>query len=349
MPLHRILAFVLVVFSILSTVLSLILPTPVADRTPPTSPGIPVPGLVTGRGPRLVVLNLEGPIRSGDPTLSGAAVVRRRLVSAAKNNDVKGVLLTINSPGGTVAASQELYRAIQAVHGAGKPVVVSMGDVAASGGYYSASAADVIYANPGTLTGSIGVIISGFNAEELLRNLGIQSQTIKTGPFKDILSFTRALTPPERDLLQGLVDDSLDQFISDIVQGRQQKPSGTFGDVVNEAQIRQRQALTYPAVKALADGRILTGRQALDVGLVDVLGGYEEALLGLRLLVGDPDEKLPVGGDLPTLNRFLDLLQSGGTDLVSQDLASTLLDSLRDLLSSQSHFGSAIKVRIEVG
>ncbi|MEN9206149.1 MAG: signal peptide peptidase SppA [Thermostichales cyanobacterium DRC_bins_46] len=306
MPTHRILALLLVGFAILSTVVSLLQPT----TTPEVTPGIPV----LGRGPRLLVVSLEGAIRSGDPALSGAGVVRRRLSAAAKNPDVKGVLLTINSPGGTVAASQEVYRAIQSLHRAGKPVVVSMGDVAASGGYYAASGADVIYANPGTLTGSIGVIISGFNGEELLKNLGIQSQTIKTGPFKDILSFTRPLTPAERELLQGLVDDSLDQFIRDIVQGRQQQPVGDFRAVLSETTLQQRQALSYERVKALADGRILTGRQAQGVGLVDVLGGYEAALQGLRLLVGDEEEKLPVSGDQPGLNRLLDWLQVGGAE-----------------------------------
>jgi len=331
MPLHRILAVVLVGFSILSTVVSVLRNTPAPEAVADVNPGIPVPGLVASRGPRLLVLNLEGTIRSGDPSLAGATVVRRRLVSAAKNKDVKGVLLTINSPGGTVAASQELYRAIQAVHAAGKPVVVSMGDVATSGGYYAASAADVIYANPGTLTGSIGVIISGFNAEELLKNLGIQPQTIKTGPFKDILSFSRPLTTPERNLLQGLVDDSLDQFISDIVQGRQQKPVGAFPEVISETGIRQRQALTYATVKALADGRIVTGRQAQELGLVDVLGGYEAALQGLRTLVGDKDEKLPVGGELPNFNRFLELLQLSSGDPEAN--LGPLVEPLRHLLS----------------
>ncbi|GAB4217221.1 MAG: hypothetical protein OHK0012_21140 [Synechococcales cyanobacterium] len=311
MPVHRLLALILVGFSVLSTLIGILRPLPAPDPATAPPSGISVPGLVANRGNRLLVLNLEGAIRSGDPSFSGAGVIRRRLVSAAKNEAVKGVLLTINSPGGTVPASQELYRAIQAVHQAGKPVVVSMGDVAASGGYYTASAADLIYANPGTLTGSIGVIISGFNAEELLKNVGIQSQTIKTGTFKDILSFTRPITLAERELLQGLVEDSLDQFIGDIVQGRQQTPVSqtTLEALIDPDTLTRRQSLDYASVKALADGRIFTGRQALAVGLVDDLGGYEEALAALRQLVGDADAKLPISGEAPGLDRFLDLLQ----------------------------------------
>lgn len=170
---------------------------------------------------------------------------------------VKAVVLRIDSPGGGVAASQEIYDAVQRVRDDGKPVVASMGGVAASGGYYVACAADSIVANPGTLTGSIGVIMSFPNTEELFRKVGVKFETIKTGKFKDVGSMWRPMTDEERTLLQGVLGNVYDQFVDAIVDGR---------------------GMAREEILPYADGRIFSGDQALDYGFVDRLGSLDEAI-----------------------------------------------------------------------
>jgi protease-4 len=170
---------------------------------------------------------------------------------------VKAVVIRIDSPGGGVAASQEIYDAVRRVRDEGKPVVASMGGVAASGGYYVACAADSIIANPGTLTGSIGVIMSFPNTEELFRKVGVKFETIKTGKFKDVGSMWRPMTEDERALLQEVLGNVYDQFVNAIVDGR---------------------GMARENIIPYADGRIFSGDQALDYGFVDRLGSLEDAL-----------------------------------------------------------------------
>ncbi|MFS8854226.1 signal peptide peptidase SppA [Synechococcus sp. H55.2] len=257
-------------------------------------------GLESARGAdRIEVVTLEGTI--GGPrgsTLVGLPTSPvEQLREAVQDRAVKAVLLRINSPGGAVGSSQELYRAVTALHEAGKPVVAILEDIAASGGYYVASAADKIYANPGTLTGSIGVIISGLSFGKLLENYGIEPQTFKTGEYKDILSPFRSATPQEQRLLQGLVENTLDQFIRDVAQGRQHLPAKGAEQVLDAEMIARRQSLDEERVRQLADGRIFTGAQAVEVGLVDALGGYTEAVEDLRRMTGDPSLSPAGGGD----------------------------------------------------
>jgi protease-4 len=164
-------------------------------------------------------------------------------------------------------------------------VIAILENIAASGGYYVASAADKIYANPGTLTGSIGVIISGLSFGKLLENYGIEPQTFKTGEYKDLLSPFRSATPQEQRLLQNLVEDTLEQFIRDVAQGRQHLPEKA-DEVLEAEMIARRQSLDEDRVRQLADGRIFTGAQAVEVGLVDALGGYTEAVEDLRRMTG---------------------------------------------------------------
>lgn len=180
-----------------------------------------------------------------------------QLRSAEKDHQIQALVLRINSPGGSAATSQELYQTVLRIRNKGIPVVVSMGDVAASGGYYIAAAADHIFANGATITGSIGVIMQFSNYQELLDKVGIKFETVKSGQFKDAGSGWRSLTPTERDLFNELILDTWDQFVTDIVTAR---------------------GLDRGVVEAVADGRILTGRQALEVGLVDEIGGMEEAI-----------------------------------------------------------------------
>ncbi len=174
-----------------------------------------------------------------------------------RDPSVKAVVVRLDSPGGGVAASQEIYDAVRRLRDEGKPVVASMGGVAASGAYYVACAADSIVANPGTLTGSIGVIMSFPNTEELFRKVGLRFETIKTGKFKDVGSMWRPMTEDERTLLQEVLGNVYDQFIDAIVDGR---------------------SMAREDILPYADGRIFSGDQAQQYGFVDRLGSLEEAI-----------------------------------------------------------------------
>ena len=288
---------------------------------------------------RIELVSLQGPISGDAANLAGASRVSAKLRALAKNDQVKGVLLNINSPGGTVGASQELYRAVEAVR-AEKPVIAAVGDLAASGGYYAASAADEIIANPGSLVGSIGVIIQGINAEGLFEKIGVSQETIKTGPFKDLLSPSRPLSEAERTLLQELVDDAYDQFIEDVAKGRQHL-SPYVTETLSEEGIAQREGMTDASVRRLADGRIMTGRQGLEVGLVDELGGYEEALTRLREWIGDDD--VPISSEFPDLNEFWNLFRSQSFSLSNLGSSMSSLGDrlLHSLLLSPSEAPSA--------
>ncbi|MDX1919712.1 MAG: signal peptide peptidase SppA, partial [Candidatus Caenarcaniphilales bacterium] len=166
----------------------------------------------------------------------------------------------------------------------------SMGDVAASGGYYVASATDIIFANSGTLTGSIGVISHFSNFEGLMGKVGVKDMTIKSGRYKDIGSSSRTMTPEEQEILQALVDDTYDQFIKDVYEGRRTKDA-TYGEF--------RKSLTRDDIRELAEGMIYTGKQAKEVGLVDRIGSYYDALEELQRMVkkrskGKIKQNLPV-------------------------------------------------------
>jgi protease-4 len=181
---------------------------------------------------------------------------------------VRAIVLRVNSPGGSALASDLMSREVFETRGQ-KPIVVSMGDMAASGGYFIAAAADRIVAAPATLTGSIGVIMHLANYQGLMGKVGVQSVTIKAGRLKDIASPDRPMTAEERQLLQGIVDDTYDQFLTAVAEGRK---------------------MTKAQVKPLAEGRIYTGRQAYKVKLVDELGNAEVAEDALRKLANLPDD-----------------------------------------------------------
>lgn len=192
--------------------------------------------------------------------------IMAELREAARDESVKAVLLRINSPGGSVTAAEEIGREIARFkETTGKPVITSMGDTAASAGYWLAAYSDKIYANASTLTGSIGVYISYMNTEELYKKIGVQGDKIKSGAYKDILSNERPMTPEERALLQTMVDEMFAQFVQVVSTGRH----------MPEEQVRK-----------LADGRVYTGKQALALGLVDEIGNYYDALDATAKLVG---------------------------------------------------------------
>jgi len=181
---------------------------------------------------------------------------------------VRAIVLRVDSPGGAVVPSQEICEAIRRAR-EHKPVIASMGSVAASGGYYVASAAEKIYANPGTLTGSIGVVMHLRNLQGLLSKFGVSGAVIKSGQFKDAGSPYRKMTPREEQFLQGVSDDIYDQFVDAVCRGR---------------------GLKRELVEQLADGKVYTGRKAKELGLVDELGGLETAIQETGKRVGIPEE-----------------------------------------------------------
>lgn len=200
-----------------------------------------------------------------------AGATRKRVLEALKSVEERkfpALLLRIDSPGGTVGDSQEIYSALKRLREKVK-IVASFGNISASGGVYIGMGAEHIVANPGTITGSIGVILRGNNLERLLEKIGVSFKVIKSGPYKDILAFDRELTEPEKTILQELIDTSYHQFVQTVAEARK---------------------LSVDVVKSFADGRIFTGQQALELGIVDRLGTEEEARRWTAELVGlDPD------------------------------------------------------------
>ena len=203
------------------------------------------------------IVRIEGMI--GD-----TAGVIDQISEFADDDGIRAAVLRIDSPGGGVASSQEIYQAVRQRRN-NKKVVVSMGSIAASGGYLIATAADRIMANPGTITGSISAVMHFANVEELLKKVGVRSSVVKSGKFKDIGSPTREMTPEERELVQVIVNDIYDQFVATVSENRK---------------------IPLEKVVKLADGRIFSGRQALDLDLVDELGGLQDAVLLAGRLAG---------------------------------------------------------------
>lgn len=212
---------------------------------------------------RIGVLEVRGVIDNVQESLKALKEFRQDV-------NVKAVLVRIDSPGGGVGASQELYREIRRTMEE-KPVVASLGGIAASGGYYIASAATRVIANPGTITGSIGVISYFPNLRELFEKVGFSAVIIKSGRYKDTGNPGREMTDEERALLQSIMDQAHRQFIRDVAQGRN---------------------LTEAKVREIADGRIIMGESAQQLGLVDELGNFEDAVNAsarLGKIEGEPD------------------------------------------------------------
>jgi protease-4 len=209
------------------------------------------PDLDLSTGDRIALIRVEGVIIDSQVTVG-------ELKRFSENPSVKAIVLRIDSPGGGVVPSQEIYDAVRQVRSkTSKTVIASMGNVAASGGYYIAAATDRIVANPGTLTGSIGVIMETANVEGLLQKIGVEGVVIKSGKFKDVGSPLRKMSEEERGLMQAVMDDVHKQFIEAVAEGR---------------------AMELAEAQALADGRIFTGRQAKEAKLVDELGNLDDAI-----------------------------------------------------------------------
>ncbi|HWP81636.1 MAG TPA: signal peptide peptidase SppA [Bacteroidota bacterium] len=201
-------------------------------------------------GEKLAVIELQEPILNSEEVV-------RQFKKYRDNRSVKAIVFRVDSPGGGVAASQEIYEEVKKTRESGKPVVVSMGSIAASGGYYVSCAANTIVANPGTLTGSIGVIFQFLHFDQLMKKIGVDASTYKTGRFKDIGSPFRRPSGDEKAFFDQLLADVYDQFVTTVAE---------------ERKLARRKVLQY------ADGRIFTGRQAYEYGFVDTLGTFEDAV-----------------------------------------------------------------------
>jgi protease IV len=239
-------------------------------------------------GDRIGVIEIEGTIiQSGD--------AMEDIVKFKEDPTIKGVVIRINTPGGGVGPTQEIYREVRKLRDK-KYVYVSMGSVCASGGYYIASAGHKIFANPSTITGSIGVIMEQTVIEELLKKIGVQSNTIKAGDYKDVGSPLRKMTPEEREYLNRIVSGIHQQFISDVAAGR----GMSLGDT-----------------RKIADGKIFTGLRAKEIGMVDDIGNFYDSIDDLKKTLKIKGKPVLVYGKRPfSLMKWL--VSSMAHDLISQ-------------------------------
>ena len=229
--------------------------------------------------PKIALIDIKGVIGDYKETLV-------YLNTALKDNSIKAVVINVDSPGGAVGASQEIYRAIEKIR-AKKPVIVSMGNVAASGGYYISAAATKIFANPGTITGSIGVIVQHMDLTNLMNKVGVKITNIKSGKNKDILYPNHKLKPEEAKLIKQTVMDVYEQFLDAVVKYRK---------------------IDKEKLRPYADGRIFSGRQALRLGLVDKLGNLQDAVDEARKLIGKEGKSavvIKLGRQKPLLEKLL--------------------------------------------
>lgn len=248
-------------------------------------------GFSFAHGPAVAVLPITGIIVDSEETI-------KQLKEFVKDDSVKAIVLRLNTPGGGVGPSQEIYEEVRKVHGK-KVVVASMGALAASGGYYIACAADRIYANPGTITGSIGVIMNFVDVKDLIQKIGVKGYALKSGPYKDIGSPIRPMSPKEKALLQGVIDNVYLQFVNAVAEGRKLKRDD---------------------VLAIADGRVFSGEQAMALGLVDRLGDQEDAVAAagkMAKIKGEPRVVTPPKKGF----SILDLLRNEVERIIDESLA----------------------------
>lgn len=267
---------------------------------------------------KIAIFDVEGTIvDTGDQTsiLSGASTYNHKsfldkLDMAAKDNTIKGVILRVNSPGGGVLESAEVHDKILKVKAAGKPVYVSMGSMAASGGYYISAPANKIFASNETLTGSLGVIMHGYNYEKLAKKYGVEFETIKSGPYKDIMSPTREMTSEERKILQSMVDNMYNQFVRVIAEGR---------------------GMSEKEVRKIADGRVYDGRQAKQLHLVDEIGRLDDVIVSMKQDLNLTDPQVIRYSDETNLNALLNM---SAQKVMGIDMEKTMITKV--LTSSNS-------------
>ncbi|WP_299143872.1 signal peptide peptidase SppA [uncultured Dialister sp.] len=269
----------------------------------------------------VAVIRIDGPIYGGpdtDSLLSGSSGVTSEQImkefqAARKDPEAKAILVRINSPGGSTGATQEIAEEMDKIRSSGKPIIISMGDMCASAGYWLASKGNYIFASPATITGSIGVYMDYTNVEDLMGKLGVKNEKIKSGAHKDILSMYRPMTGEEKEMVQTMVDDIYNQFVQTVADGRKMDES---------------------KVRAIADGRILTGKQAQDLGLVDAMGNYYDALSYAASSGGIQSENIPVKsyGSGVSLRNIL----SGEAKTMAGIFADALADSFKKSVADAS-------------
>lgn len=248
---------------------------------------------------KVAVVYVTGIISYGVEGVSGeqgmVGDIKEQLRVAVNDDDVKGILLVVDSPGGEVTASDDIYRAVAKVRDS-KPVVVSMGSLAASGGYYVSMGGEYVMASESTITGSIGVIMQAVNFRKLLDKVGLEILTVKSGKFKDLLNPARENNPEEVKLVQDLIMESYDQFVGVVAKERDMD--------VDELK------------EGLADGRIYSGRQAVEEGLIDGIGYFEDAFTKTKELAKIKDAKMVKYAAPASLRRLLQLLGKSDTKSV---------------------------------
>nr|WP_319541210.1 signal peptide peptidase SppA [uncultured Pseudodesulfovibrio sp.] len=241
------------------------------------------PGSLSMSGDKIGVVHVEGMILDSTDVVSW-------IHSLEKDKSIKGVLLRVNSPGGAIAPSQEIYQAVTELNGV-KPVVASYGSVAASGGYYASVPSRLIFANPGSITASIGVMAEFVTVTEAMEKLGIKPEVLTTGKYKAAGTPMRELSYEQREQMQGLMMDLHEQFVDDVAAAR---------------------TMDRARVAAVADGRAVSGRQALALGLIDQLGSMSQAVDKLKELCGIEGEAVLVQGpveDVPFIREILGAIQ----------------------------------------
>jgi len=245
-------------------------------------------------GGKIGVIPIQG-------TLDDSHRILSQIVQFREDNSIRAIVLRVNSPGGRVAPAQEIYREIQRTTRK-KRVIVSMGDVAASGGYYVAAAADRIVANPGTILGSIGVIMEFLQVQELLKKAGVSLEVLKSGEFKDIGSPHREMTPRERALMMEMLHDIQAQFIQAVAQGRK---------------------IPQEEVERIADGRVFSGKRGKELGLVDQLGNFQDAVTLAKRMTGIQGDVTLVYPEKPSI---------GLLELLAQTAARGVVHALQEFL-----------------
>jgi protease-4 len=267
----------------------------------------------SGSGDAVAIVRVEGTITSSDsadytggPSAGAVSgVVIADLEAAANDNSVKAIVLRVDSPGGTVTGSSQIYEVIRDYE---KPVVVSMAGLAASGGYQISAPADYIFARPDTFTGSIGVIMTLFNAEELIDEVGVDVILLTSGPNKSLGSTWEELTPEHQEILEALIDETYEDFVNIVADGR---------------------GMDMATVRDLADGRIYSGRQAVDNGLADELGNLDDAIAKAAELGGISGAPRIVEYErLPSFSQIL----LGVSSLTSQSEADRIVNLMGEFM-----------------
>lgn len=265
---------------------------------------------------RVVLLTVDGTIQdtgSASSLFGGESYNHQfflqQLKQVKEDDSVKAIVLQVNSPGGGVVESAEIYKEIKKIQEeTAKPIYVSMGSMAASGGYYISAPADKIFVNKETITGSIGVIMQSINYGKLAEKYGVEFVTIKSGPYKDIMSPTREMTDEERNMLQTMLNESYEDFVALVAEGRH---------------------MTVPEVKKVADGRIMNGRQAIEAGLADDFGFLEDVIQAIKTDYNLEDAEVFEYGYSPSFSSLFAMKAQSflGLDMESKIIGKLITDN----------------------